>query len=344
MLYRLCTWHWRERFAAGTLGVVIIDGAWYLDGERVLETDDISDLGDQRGRQGFGWLGLAFPTDDEFSAATAAFGIPERALATARRRHARPKVEFHGETLLVVVPTARYLDDEEIVEFGQLFFFVGSDYVVTVRHGAAAPLHGVRAELEDRRDILGRGTGAVLRAALAHVVASYGPVIDGIEDDVRQVEHEVFSEARKLPLRRIYFLISEVLDFLIALEPLKPVLKTLGGGSCSEWVDDRIVPLFHELEESLAIVLERTRTASELLNNALSATLGRASMRQNEDMRKISAWAAIGVAPTVVAGLLGMNLDGIPAADHPAAFGVVCAICVTLCAVLYRTFRKSGWI
>ena len=162
------------------------------------------------------------PTDSELDEVAKAFDIPELAIADARHKHDRPKVERHGDCLLTVVPTARYVDAREEVEFGELFFYVGRDYIVTVRYGQAAPLQDVRAELETQPDLLQHGPGAVLQAALLHAVESYAPVIDGLENDVREVERDVFSESRDQPTRRIYFLIREVLDFLIALEPLCP--------------------------------------------------------------------------------------------------------------------------
>ena len=210
------------------------------------------------------------------------------------------------------MPTARYVDDREEVEFGELFFYAGRDYILTVRYGHAAPLSGVRSELEEHPEQLAHGPGAVLQAALLHVVQSYVPVIDGLENDVREVERDVFSESRDQPTKRIYFLIREVLDFLVALEPMSASLKTLTSTSCMQWVHPEIVPLFRDVDEALAEIVERGRAVHSLLQNALTASRTEASLRQNEDTRKISAWVAIGVVPTVVAGLFGMNLGGIP--------------------------------
>jgi magnesium transporter len=323
---------------------VIIDGAWYIDGERRLETDSIADLAARRGTGGFCWLGLRMPTDDELSQVATAFEIPELAIADARHKHDRPKVERHDDCLLAVVPTARYVDAREEVEFGELFFYAGRDYIITVRYGQAAPLQGVRAELEQNPDVLRHGPGAVLQAALLHVVESYVPVVDGLENDVREVERDVFSETRDQPTRRIYFLIREVLDFLIALEPLSTAVKTLTGPECLLWVHTEIVPLFRDVDDALSETVERARAAHQLLNNALSASMTQASLRQNEDTRRISAWVAIGVIPTVVAGLFGMNLGGIPGADDAVGFAAVCVLTLLMCVWLYRRFRRAEWL
>ena len=199
---------------------MIVDAAWYVEGRRTLETDSIEKLAAERGGTGFGWLGLRMPTDAELDEVRDAFELPELAIADARNKHDRPKVERHDDCLLTVVPTARYVDEREEVEFGELFFYAGRDYVLTVRYGHAAPLAGVRHELEEQPERLAHGPGAVLQAALLHVVESYVPVIEGLEHDVREVERDVFSESREQPTKRIYFLIREVLDFLVALEPM----------------------------------------------------------------------------------------------------------------------------
>ncbi|MFV0308224.1 MAG: magnesium and cobalt transport protein CorA [Desertimonas sp.] len=323
---------------------VIVDAAWYVNGQRTLETDSIDTLAARRGNGGFGWLGLRIASDDELDAAGEAFDIPTLAIDDARKTHDRPKVERHGECLLTVVPTARYDDEREAVEFGDLFLFAGPDYLLSVRYGNAAPLAGVRASLEADPDVLAHGPGAVLQAALLHVVRSYEPVVDGLELDVREVERQVFSEDRSQPTKRIYFLLREVLDFLVALEPLASSVKHLTSHECGRWVDRAIIPLFRDVDEALAQVVERGRVLHQLLNNALSASLAQASMRQNDDTRRISAWVAIGVIPTVVAGLFGMNLGGIPGHTHVLGFAVVCAITALLCIWMYRRFKAADWL
>jgi magnesium transporter len=323
---------------------VIVDAAWYVEGRRTLETDSIEKLAAERGGAGFGWLGLRMPTDAELDEARDAFELPDLAIDDARNKHDRPKVERHGDCLLTVVPTARYVDEREEVEVGELFFYAGRDYMLTVRYGQAAPLTGVRHELEAQPARLAHGPGAVLQAALLHVVNSYLPVIEGLEHDVREVERDVFSDTREQPTRRIYLLIREVLDFLVALEPLSTSVKKLTSAECMHWVHPDIVPLFRDVDDVLSEVVERGRTVHQLLQNALTASRTEASLRQNEDMRRITAWVAIGVIPTVVAGLFGMNLGGIPGAEHALGFTIVCALTLGLCVFLYRRFKDTDWL
>jgi magnesium transporter len=323
---------------------VIVDAAWYVDGRRTLDLTTIPDLAAARGGDGFAWLGLRMPNDSELDEVAKGFDIPDLAIADARHKHERPKVELHGDCLLTVVPTARYVDSREVVEFGELFFYVGRDYIVTVRYGQAAPLQDVRAELEKQPELLRLGPSAVLQAALQHAVESYTPVVDGLENDVREVERDVFSESRDQPTRRIYFLIREVLDFLIALEPLVPAVERLTGPECQLWIDREVVPLFREVDVALSKILDRGRALHSLLSNALSASNTQASMRQNEDTRRISAWVAIGVIPTIVGGLFGMNLGGIPGAHSVAGFAIVTVIIAVMCYWLYRKFKQADWL
>ena len=323
---------------------MIIDAAWYVQGRRTLETDSIEKLAAERGGAGFGWLGLRMPSDSELDEVRDAFDLPELAVADARNKHDRPKVERHEDCLLTVVPTARYVDEREEVEFGELFFYAGRDYILTVRYGHAAPLSGVRHELEQQPERLAHGPGAVLQAALLHVVESYEPVIEGLEHDVREVERDVFSEARAQPTKRIYFLIREVLDFLVALEPMSASVKRLTSPECSAWVHRDIVPLFRDVDDALSEIVERGRTVHQLLQNALTASRAQADRQQNEDTRRISAWVAIGVVPTIIAGLFGMNLGGIPLSDHLLGFAVVSTLTLGICLYLYRRFKRAEWL
>ena len=191
---------------------------------------------------------------------------------------------------------------------------------------------------------LAYGPGAVLQAALLHVVESYLPVIEGLEHDVREVERDVFSETHDQPTKRIYFLIREVLDFLVALEPMSASLKKLTSIECMTWVHPEIVPLFRDVDDALSEIVERGRTVHMLLNNALTASRTEASLRQNEDTRKISAWAALLIVPTIVSGLFGMNLGGIPGNTHGLGFITVTALTVLASVLLYRQFKRTDWL
>jgi magnesium transporter len=323
---------------------VIVDAAWYVDGRRAVECTSITSLAAERGRPGFAWLGLSSPSDEELDALVGSFGLPELAVADARNNYDRPKVERHDDCLVTVVPTARYVDEDEAIEFGELFIYAGADYFISVRLGEAAPLHRVRHQLEAQPELLAHGSDAVLQAALLHVVQSYEPVIEGLELDVRQVERDVFSETRPQPTKRIYLLMREVLDFLVALEPMSAAVKQLTTPECMPWLDPAIAPRFRDVDDVLSTVVERGRSLHELLQNVLGASRAEGERQQNEDTRKISAWAAIGIVPTIVAGFFGMNLGGIPLAEHRFGFAIVCAVTLSVSLALYRLFKSAGWL
>jgi magnesium transporter len=326
---------------------MIVDCAHYRDGRRQHEgrMDPRDAAAICRHEPGFVWLGMVEPAPEELSSVQDIFGLHELAVEDAQSFHLRPKVEqYEGGITFVVLRTARYVDDREEVEFGELFLYAGRDYLLSVRYGQAAPLANVRQELEEHPERLARGPGAVLQAALLHVVQSYEPVIEGLEHDVREVERDVFSEDRAQPTKRIYLLIREVLDFLVALEPMSASIKKLTSAECMAWVHPDTVPLFRDVDDALSDVVERGRTVHQLLQNALMVSRAEAERQQNEDTRKISAWAAIGIVPTIVAGFFGMNLGGIPLAEHPLGFALVSAMTLAICFALWRLFKHTGWL
>ena len=268
------------------MGAVIVDAAWYVEGRRTLETDAIEKLAAERGGTGFGWLGLRMPSEAELDAVRDAFDLPELAIDDARQKHDRPKVERHDDCLLTVVPTARYVDEREEVEFGELFLFAGRDYLLSVRYGHAAPLAGVRAELEADPDVLApRARGPSSRPRCSTSSRSYEPVVEGLEHDVREVERDVFSEVRTQPTKRIYFLIREVLDFLVALEPMSAAVKRLVSMEC--------IPVGAPRDRA-AVPRRRRRPVGDrragpgrpsAAQQRAGGELTEASMRQNEDTR-----------------------------------------------------------
>ncbi|MET0491108.1 MAG: magnesium and cobalt transport protein CorA [Acidimicrobiales bacterium] len=323
---------------------MIIDVAAYRDGKRC---DDVVTL-DQALRvshhgEGFVWLGLYEPTQDEFDVACRRFDLHELAVEDAIKAHQRPKLEVYGPTVSMVLKTARYLDAEEEVEFGEIFLFVGDDFVVAVRHGEASALGDVRRELEGRPDRLTCGPSAVLHAIVDRVVDDYLPVLEGIDTDIEEVEEQVFSRAGENPVERIYNLKREVLDFHRATVPLVDPVERLAEGKVPN-VHGTIQPYFRDVHDHLVRVTERVVADRDLLNSVLEANLTQVGIRQNEDMRKISAWVAIGVVPTLLAGIYGMNLRHMPLLEHDAAFPIVVGVMVGIAVGLFALFRRRDWL
>jgi magnesium transporter len=261
----------------------------------------------------------------------------------AVKAHQRPKLEVYDDSLFLVLKTARYLDSEERVDFGEILIFVGESFIVHVRHGEAAALSSVRREVEAREDLLRCGPGAVLHAIVDHVVDDYGPVIAGLENDIGEVELEVFSVRGHNPVHRIYMLKREVLELHQAAAPLSEALEALHSRKF-EVIHEDIREYFRDVHDRVLRVVERTTTFSDLLTSVLSANLTSVTVRQNEDMRRISAWVAIAAVPTMVAGIYGMNFEHMPELGWVHGYPLVLALMALVCGLMYRFFRRSGWL
>jgi magnesium transporter len=323
---------------------VIVDSALYVDGRRQEGRLALDEVPAACGRSdAFIWLGLYEPTPEEFDAVREAFNLHELAVEDAVKAHQRPKLEVYDNSLFLVLKTARYLDAVERVEFGEILIFVGESFVVHVRHGEAAALSGVRREVEGRHDLLRCGPGAVLHAIVDHVVDDYGPVMAGLENDIGEVELEVFSERGHNPVQRIYMLKREVLELHQAAAPLEEALDALHQRKF-DVIHEDIREYFRDVHDHVLKVVEGTDTFSDLLTSILSANLTSVTVRQNEDMRRISAWVAMAAVPTMVAGIYGMNFEHMPELGWVHGYPLVLGVMALVCGLMYRFFRRSGWL
>jgi magnesium transporter len=291
----------------------------------------------------FVWLGLFEPTPDELDAVRREFNLHELAVEDALHAHQRPKLEVFDDTLFVVLKPARYIDSDEVVETGEIHLFVSDSFVVAVRHGEASSLREARKRLEQRSDLLGSGTGGVLYAIVDKVVDDYEPVVEGLAHDIQQIEAQVFSDDRTNPVERIYKMEREVLQFSRAVTPLTPAIDRLARGHFA-LIDEDLHEYFRDVHDHLLREGQRIDGFRELLSSALQANLTQVSVRQNEDMRRITAWVAILAVPTMVAGLYGMNFKHMPELRWTYGYPAVLLVTLTICALLYRRFRRAGWL
>ena len=324
--------------------MTIVDLAVYRDGQR---EDDVSF--DQafeacRDPRALVWIGLHEPTEEEFDAVRREFELHELAVEDAMKGHQRPKLEVYSEDqLFMVLKTARYFEPDTL-EFGEILMFVGTQYVVSVRHGEASPLHDVRLELEKRPDMLRHGTGAVLHAIMDKVVDDYTPVLTNLDIDITELEAQAFGDEPAPRLtERIYRLKRQVISLHRAMAPLQEPLGRLSDGRYPQ-VDEEMRPYFRDVYDHLLRDVQIADQFRELLTSILEANLTQVSVRQNEEMRKISAWAAIIAAPTLIAGIYGMNFDNIPELHlHAGYYGALVLMLVT-CVTLYVFFRRIKWL
>jgi magnesium transporter len=324
---------------------MIVDCAVYSGGRRrsgdAGPAEALAAAGRLRG--GFVWLGIHDPDPAEFDRVVADFGLHPLAVEDALHAHQRPKLERYGDTLFVVLKTARYVDPREVVDIGQVVLFVGPRFVVTVRHGAACGLTPVRARLEAAPELLRHGPSAVLHAVMDQVVDDYADVLRGVENDIDEIEQAVFSTVRRNHAERIFKLKREVLDFRRAVAPLADPLDLLQSGGIPG-IEADIRPYFRDVNDHVVRVREQIEAFETLLTSALAANLAQVGVRQNEDMRKISAWVAILAVPTMIAGIYGMNFEHMPELETELGYPAVLAVMLVACGWLYRTFKRNDWL
>ena len=328
------------------VGTAVVDCGLYDAGKRLGGRIELETALEQASgcSQGFVWIGLHDPGPGVVDKVGEHFGLHPLAVEDAVHAHQRAKLEMYGDSLFLVLKTARYVDHDELVDIGEVLMFVGSNFVVTVRHGEGSPLHDVREDLEAHPDLLGLGPSSVLYAVADRVVDDYEAVIAGFEVDIEEVEAEVFSASETNPAERIYRLKREVLEFRRAVIPLLEPLRRLNDRQTGLPVDPRTSEYFRDVQDHLVRDSERIHSLDELLTGVLQANLAQLTVRDNQDVRKISAWVAIIGVPTMVVGIYGMNFEYMPELEWRFGYPLVLVVTLIVCAALYRRFKRTGWL
>ncbi|WP_235735754.1 magnesium and cobalt transport protein CorA [Nocardioides alcanivorans] len=337
----------------------LIDAAVYADGDRIETSTTLADsyraLREQE--DGVAWIGLYRPDHHDLASVAAEFGLHDLAVEDAIVRHQRPKLERYDETLFVVLRAARYLDDVEEVEFGEVHVFVGPDFVVSVRHSESPDLAAVRRRLESNPDLLALGPEAILYAILDRVVDDYAPVVAGLANDIDEIETEVFGGDPTVS-RRIYELNREVIEFERATRPLADVVRALTAGFAKYDTHDELQRYLRDVDDHLTLVIEQVDAFRQLLRDILTVNatlvaqqqneemkaLTESSLDQSEEVKKISAWAAILFAPTLVGTVYGMNFDDMPELHWSFGYPFAVALMGLVSLCLYAVFRRRDWL
>ena len=326
---------------------MIVDSALYRDGVRVpvdCAKEDLRRIRDKASGDGdFVWVGMHQPGADELNHVADVFSLHPLAVEDALKAHQRPKLERYSDGLFLVIKTLWYVDADDAVETGEINLFVGADYVVSVRHGEGTELHTARMDLEGRATVLGHGPSAVVYAICDKVVDDYEAVVRSLEEDVDEVEASVFSPVRTQDSQRIYVLKRELAEFRRAVNPLREPMKRFATGSVA-FVTQDAAPFFRDVADHVLRVAESIESLDNLLSTAFEAHLARISVQQNEDMRKISAWVAIAAVGTLVAGIYGMNFEYIPELRWHYGYFYALGVMLLSGVVLYRFFKRSGWL
>jgi magnesium transporter len=334
-----------HRQKLGNCRAVIIDCAVYDSGVRregELRLQDALEAA-HSSPDTFVWIGLHEPTESEFVAVVEEFELHPLAVEDAVHAHQRPKLETYGQTLFVVLKAASYVDPDEIVNLAEIMLFLGEGFLVTVRHGQSPVLGDVRRALEDDPARLKWGPLGVLHAIVDRVVDDYALVMRGLNTDIEEIERQVFSDERRNHAQRIYRLKSEVLEFRQAVVGLDDPLENLAQGKVAQ-ADTALLEYFRDIHDHLLRVAERVEAIDNLLSSALTANLAQVGVRQNEDIRKISAWVAIVAVPTMIAGIYGMNFDHMPELGWLFGYPFALLIMATCCVGLYVMFRRRDWL
>lgn len=333
--------------------MAVVDSAVYVDGVRragVVGLEQTYDV--TRDTGGVAWIGLSRPTRDELQSVADEFGLHHLAVEDALKGHQRSKLERYGETLFLALRTARYIDETETVEFGELHVFIGPQFVVTVRHAESPDLGLVRERLENDPALLAKGPEAILYAVLDEVVDEYEPVIAGLENDIDEIEDQLFGETEHEALtRRIYDLSGEVIGFQRAVQPLVTIIGALQRGGDAYGVD---LDLSHHLGDVLDHVTragERADAFRALLDKALQAQstlvtrrMTEVSVAQNEQIKRITSWAAILFAPTLVGTVYGMNFRYMPELQWVWGYPFALLLMLLLGIGLYVAFKRRDWL
>ncbi|MEQ8842097.1 MAG: magnesium and cobalt transport protein CorA [Acidimicrobiales bacterium] len=325
---------------------MLVDAVWYRDGVGTRTSSLEEAVRESRRKGGFVWSGLHDPEAKEIEELVSVFGLHPLAVEDMTKGRQRPKVERYDDWLFVVLKTARYLDVPEKVDFGEIQILCDPHSIIVIRRGDPLPLAGLRRRLEADEDALGRGPVEVLHAVIDRVVDSYQRVMTGLDDDVSEVELDVFAERERggeQLVERIYFLQREVLEVHRSLNPLIAALPTLRADRIVTAGDDWPA-YFRDVHDHLLRQADQLQTIRELISAALTAHTAQVGLRQNDDMRRISAWVAIAAVPTMIAGIYGMNFENMPELGWTLGYPVALAIMLVVCLGMYRAFRRSGWL
>ncbi|WP_247613235.1 magnesium and cobalt transport protein CorA [Streptomyces galbus] len=337
----------------------VVEAALYRDGVRVSSPGSLAETYRELREQpaGMAWIGLARPTEGELQSLAAEFDLHPLAVEDAKEAHQRPKLERYGDTLFVVLRAARYLDAPEEIDFAELHVFVGPDFVLTVRHGAAPDLSAVRRRMEETPELLRLGPEAVLYAILDAVVDGYAPVVAGVQNDIDEIETEVFRGDPEVS-RRIYELSREMVEFQRATRPLVGMLHGLMAGFSKYGTDEELQRYLRDVADHVTHTSERVdgfrQALTEILTvnatlvtqqqNAEMRALAEAGFEQNEEIKRISSWAAILFAPTLVGTIYGMNFRDMPELDWPLGYPFAIGLMGVICVSLYLIFKRRDWL
>ncbi|GLZ80509.1 magnesium transport protein CorA [Actinorhabdospora filicis] len=287
------------------------------------------------------WVDSVEPTMEEFRADAIRFGLHPLAVEDAVQAHQRAKVDEYGDTLFLVIKTVEWVQATEQIELGEIDMFVGRDFVVTVRHGPTDVFEHARARVEEDGKARSHGPGGIVYAVLDAVVDEYQVIADEVGNDIGRLERRVFSASREDVTDSIYFLKREILEFADGVGPVPGMLADLAE---IRHLPSTVRPWLRDVADHAERVNTRVSSFSDLLTSVLTAHQAKVSTWQNNDMRRISAWAAVIAVPTAIAGIYGMNFAFMPELNWHYGYYIVLGLMAGVCLLLLWLFRRNGWL
>ncbi len=337
----------------------VVNNVVYQDGVRLASPSSLHETFDvlSKNPHALAWIGLYRPDTEELGELQREFGLHELAIEDAALGHQRPKLERYGDTLFMVLRAAKYDDADEEVDFGELHIFAGTNFLITVRHSEGPDLSVVRRRMEKSPDALREGTEAVLYGILDAVVDGYSPVVAGLSNDIDEIETQVFDGDPKVS-RRIYLLNREVIEFERAVAPLTGIIKTLSAGYADGYVGETLEQYLRDVYDHVTQIKERIEEFRVLLRDILAVNTSLVGQRQTEEARalseqsnqqavesrRIAGWAAILFAPSLIAGIYGMNFHFMPELSWVFGYPMALGLMALFMLILYIVFKRRGWL
>lgn len=321
----------------------IVNCAAYQDGRRIanVEVDELHEV--LQHPEQFIWVGLHEPSEETLATFQEQFELHELAVEDAHNAHQRPKIESYGDTIFIVLRTAQFNEKHEIV-FGETHFFVGSHFLVTIRHGSSISYADVRKRCESTPQLLRKGQGFALYAVMDSIVDQYLPVVESLEEELLTIEESVFKQKpTRKTTENIYHLKRQLMEVKRMVSPMIDVCNKLTRFD-TKFISEETQPYFRDVYDHTVRLNEMVDHARELLNSAMEANFSLISISQSEVSKKFAGWAAIIAVPTMVAGYYGMNFKFMPELSWHYGYPIVVIFTISLCFIIYILFRRSGWL
>jgi magnesium transporter len=322
----------------------VVNCAAYSEGCRIatIPVEAISDHLLEPNR--FVWIGLHDPSGNILRQIQEEFQLHELAIEDALRAHQRPKLETYGETLFIVVRTVQMNYESRKLDFGETHFFVGKNFIVSIRHGSSRAYSEVRARCESTPQLLRKGPGFALYAVMDSIVDGYFPVIDELGQELEVLEERIFSEKPSREMtKQIYDLKRQLVEVKRAVSPLIDVCTRLMRFDL-EVIPEDTRPYFRDVYDHVIRINEMVDSTREILATALEANFSLVSISQNEIQKRFAGWAAILAVPTMIAGIYGMNFKFMPELDWQYGYPLILAITIIACGLIYSGFKRAGWL